>query len=454
MKIFLSNPPWKGEGWYGVRAGSRWPFTTRYDFRYPDGIHYMPFPFFLAYAAALLEREKEDVFLIDAVAEQFSEEEFLNRACAFRPGLSLQETSTASIDVDLRMARLIKERCGTLVALCGPHVSVFPLEILRENPFVDFVFIGEYEYTLLELVRSFSSGDRMGNIRGLAWRDGSGSPRINTRRPSMKGLDALPWPARHFLPMERYIDAFCGMPQPMLQLYASRGCPYHCIFCMWPDVMYGDHKYRVRDPVDVVDEIEHCLNKYRLESFYFDDDTFNIGKKRVLQIAEEIKKRSFGVPWACMARADTMDEEMLRAMAESGLIAVKYGVESASQEILDRSGKRLDLASVEKAVSFTRKLGIRYHLTFTFGLPGETWATIRRSIEWAKELDPSSVQFSITTPFPGTSYYEELKARGYILAKSWKEYDGSGSSVIRTESLSREDLEAACSLAYEEWDKH
>lgn len=415
---------------------------------------YVPFPFFLAYAAAVLERERFPVMLVDAIAEGLTEEEYLAKVAAFEPDLVLHETSTASITTDLRIARMIKESTRARVALAGPHVSVLGDQVLRENAFVDFVLAGEYELILLDLCRRLAAAAPVAGVQGLCYRNTDGAVRAAPRRPPIEDLDSLPWPARHFLPMENYRDAFCDMPHPMLQMWASRGCPYRCIFCLWPDVMYGGHEYRTRNPVDVADEIERCRKEYGFRSFYFDDDTFNLGKPRIVALCREIKKRNLRIPWAAMCRADAVDEEMLREMKDSGLIAVKYGIESASQEIVDASGKKLDLAKAERAIELTRKLGIRFHLTFTFGLPGETPETIKRTIRYALEKDPDCLQFSLATPFPGTAYHRALGGSGGIAAGSWDEYDGSGRSVIRTEHLSREDLEGWLSEAHRMWDKH
>lgn len=452
MKIFIGNPPWRKGNRLGVRAGSRWPFTMEAaaGARIPP---YVPFPFFLAYAAAVLERGRFPVMLVDAIAEGLTEDEYLARAAAFAPDLVLHETSTASIAADLRIAERIKDSTRARVALAGPHVSVLGEQILRDDESVDFILVGEYELTLLDLCGRLAEAAPLEGVRGLYFRDAEGRVRTNPRRPPIGDLDALPWPARRFLPMENYRDAFCDMPHPMLQMWASRGCPYRCIFCLWPDVMYGGHEYRTRDPADVADEIERCQREYGFKSFYFDDDTFNLGKPRIAALCREIKKRDLRIPWAAMCRADAVDEEMLQAMKESGLIAVKYGIESASQEIVDASGKRLDLDKAERAIELTRKLGIRFHLTFTFGLPGETSETIKRTIRYALEKDPDCLQFSLSTPFPGTEYHRTLAASGGIVAGSWDEYDGSGRSVIRTEYLSREELEDWLGEAYRAWDE-
>jgi radical SAM superfamily enzyme YgiQ (UPF0313 family) len=148
-----------------------------------------------------------------------------------------------------------------------------------------------------------------------------------------------------------------------------------------------------------------------------------------------------------MARADTMDEETLVAMAESGLAGIKYGIESAVQSIVTASGKELDLEKAKQTIDFTKKHGVKVHLTFTFGLPGETKESIEKTIAFALEQQTDSVQFSITTPFPGTTYFDDLKKKGFILSDNWDDFDGNASAVIRTENLTAQDLHLALKKA-------
>jgi hypothetical protein len=191
------------------------------------------------------------------------------------------------------------------------------------------------------------------------------------------------------------------------------------------------------------------------KSVYFDDDTFNCGKTRMLEFCSQIRMRKLEkIPWAIMARPDLMDEEILRNMKDAGLYAIKYGVESATQGLLDNINKGMDLKKTEEMIRLTESLGIKTHLTFTFGLPGETKESIRKTIDFAVNLDPNSVQFSITTPFPGTEFYNEMKKKGYILSHEWSEYDGNYKSVICSEHLSKKDLESAIRCAYREWVAH
>lgn len=450
MKIFFGNSPWRKPGYYGVRAGSRWPHFEK------NSSCYMPFPFFLAYAAALLEVNGFEIALVDGIAERLSEEAFFTRLEQSVPDVVVYEVSTPSIELDLRIAAETKRRLGDGVPIifCGPHHEMYRPDFLENHPEIDIVLKGEYEFTLLELVEKFQAGVALDDIRGAMIRTSAGKVQLNQDRPLEEDLGKFPVPARHLLPMERYLDLPGGIPAPSLQLWASRGCPFTCIFCSWPQIMYGGSNYRTRNPKHVVDEIEECVKEFGFKSFYFDDDTFNIGKPRMLELCNEIIRRGINLPWAIMARADCMDLEILSAMKHAGLVALKYGVESADPAILEATGKSLDLRKVRETVALTRELGIQFHLTFTFGLPGETKQSIRKTVDFALELDPDSLQFSIVTPFPGSKYFDMLDQKGYLLSKNWEEYDGYNRAVIRTDNLSREDLEHALVYANRRWKRH
>lgn len=252
--------------------------------------------------------------------------------------------------------------------------------------------------------------------------------------------------------MNKYWDLPGDIPYPSVQMLASRGCPFNCNFCLWPQVMYQGNSYRTRNIKDVVDEMEYLVKNRGFKSVYFDDDTFNVGKERMLQFCQAIRQRGLeSIPWAIMARADLMDREILEQMKSAGLWAVKYGVESCVQDLVEKYGKNMNLSKTTNIIKITKDLGIRVHLTFCFGISGETRESIQRTIDFALDQDPESVQFSILTPFPGTRLFEELDKKGMILTKDWSKYDGHSSCVFEPEGLSVKDLEIGKRRAYYLW---
>jgi len=448
MKVLLVNPPWVVGGRKGVRAGSRWPHL-----KIPEEEGYMPYPFFLGYASSLLKVNNFEVKVIDAIAEDISDDIFRKRIIDYSPDLLLSETSTPSIEQDINLLKELKKEIGCKLALAGPDINLFNKEFLKKYPSVDFVLIGEYEYILLELCHAIKNKTGFKGIKGLIFRIKKEVVE-NKRRELINDLNQLPWPDREELPIYKYHDCPGGIPEPSAQMWASRGCPYQCVFCAWPQIMYNGSNYRIRDVKDVVEEMEYLVKTKGFKSIYFDDDTFNIGKKRMLDLALEIRKRNLNIQWAFMGRADLSDRETLEALRSSGLAAVKYGMESGVQELVDKANKNLNLKKAIENIRLTKELGIKFHLTFTFGLPGETKQTIMQTINLALDLDPDSVQFSITTPFPGTKLYEDMKKQGNIISFDWQDYDGNTKSVIKTNTLDPEELKKAQEYAYKKWHEH
>ena len=267
----------------------------------------------------------------------------------------------------------------------------------------------------------------------------------------------MPFPHRRSLDMRLYHDNPGDLPGPSLQMIGSRGCPYKCDFCVWPQVVFNDNKYRTRSGKNMAEEVEHCFRQesFRYRSYYFDDDTWNIGDKRLVQFGDELIARGLDhIPWGAMCRADTMKKSTLEKLRRAGLHAVKYGVESGNQKVVDDCGKRLNLQTLRDMMLFTHSLGVRTHLTFSFGLPGETRSTMQETLDLALEFDPYTVQFSISTPFPGTRFYDWADKKGLLLTKDFSAYDGMSTSVVRSENLTAEELETFLEHAYTKWNEH
>ena len=446
-KVLLANLPWQRQGRWGVRAGSRWPHIKDKS----EG-NYLPFPFFLAYAASLLQKHNIEVSLIDAIAEQIPEDSFIQKILAMNFDYLVTETSIPSFYDDLNILKKISE-AGISIVLCGPNPEIYKPEFLKEHQFIDYVLYGEYEYTLLELIASLKKNKDLSRINGLIYKDDNKVVK-NPARPPFD-INLLPWPYREGLPMEKYWDLPGNIPHPSAQMIASRGCPFGCNFCLWPQVIYQGNHYRIRNIDDVVNEMEYLVKEKKFESVYFDDDTFNIGKERMLKICQAIKERALqNTPWAIMARPDLMDKEILTEMKSAGLWAVKYGVESCSQSLIKNCQKKLNLEKTTHVINLTKDLGIKTHLTFCFGFLGETKETIQETIDYSLSLGPDSVQFSILTPFPGTRLFEELDRQGKILTRDWSKYDGHYNCVFKPDNLSPKDLEEAKRKAYRLWGEH
>jgi anaerobic magnesium-protoporphyrin IX monomethyl ester cyclase len=442
MRVLVANPPWPGPG-YGARSDVRWPHK-RSD-------KYIEYPIYLSYTVAVVEQAGFEVSFIDAIMDELSIEAFAQRVQDMSPRLALIETSTPSIEFDLETAAAIKRLSPeTFVALLGSHPTHFDQETIRENPAVDAVVRGEFEYTCAELAKALDRGGNLSKVPGLTYRDGDGDVRRNADRPLFEPLDQTPFPARHIIQGEGYRAGIYSGGHPTAMV-SSRGCPYRCTFCLWPDVLYG-HKFRARSAENVVDEIEEAVRTYGHDEIYFDDDTFTIDRQRVMDICRMIQERGLEseVEWIAQCRVDTVDREMLEAMKAANCGYILFGVESGSPQMLKKMKKGITLDKVRHAFKLTKEVGIKTQAFFLFGMPGETQETIRETIDFAKEINASSTQFAVAIPHPGTALYEECKANGWLTSENWADYT-SEVCVVETPWLTAKEVEEARIHAYREF---
>jgi radical SAM superfamily enzyme YgiQ (UPF0313 family) len=208
--------------------------------------------------------------------------------------------------------------------------------------------------------------------------------------------------------------------------------------------LYRSGSYRARQAAALVEEIE-CVQRLHgpFRSIYYDDDTFNIGRGRMLALAEELAGKPWRIPFGCNARSDLFDAEVMKSLADVGLFNLRIGVESGDPEILRLARKDLDLDSVGRCIELAHRFGVKVHVTFTIGLAGESWESVRKTVAFARSIRPDSVAFTITTPFPGTRYFDEAVRDGFLTTRDWNQFNVVTSSVVRTARLSAEEISRA-----------
>jgi anaerobic magnesium-protoporphyrin IX monomethyl ester cyclase len=370
-------------------------------------------PLGISYIAAVLENEGYDVGVIDAVALGLTADEFRATLARGSPDVVCVTCMTSSIHGSLEAARIARG-LGATTVLGGTHLSIYPVETLSYDC-VDYGILGEGEYATLELVRALEAGGPVAGIKGLAYKTGDG---VAVNGPALvEDLDPLPFPARHLLPMDRY-SSIIGL-HPVTTMISSRGCPYRCGFCFKGP---SDRKHRTRGPKNVVDEMETVVRDYGIREIMFYDDVIALRRKSIVGICEEIIARGLDVKWESPARVDNVDLELLRLMKRAGCIRLRYGVESGDPEILESMNKGIDLAGVKRAFEWTRRVGIQTFAYFIIGYIGETSASIRRTLQFSRELDPDLVMFTLATPYPGTELYRQAQLQGYIKGDYWREF--------------------------------
>ena len=388
------------------------------------------YPTWLAQPAAMVEGSR----LLDAPADGLGMQDVL--ALAPQYDLVIMHTSSPSFPKDARVAELLKaENPRLVIGMVGAKVAVDPEGSLAASPAIDFVAREEFDYTCKEV----AEGRPLAEIKGLSYRSADGAIRHNEARPLIADMDELPWVAPVYKRDLKIPNYFIGYLQhPYVSIYTGRGCRSKCTFCLWPQTV-GGHKYRVRSPQNVIDEVRWIKeNMPEVKEIFFDDDTFTDGRQRVEEIARGLGK--LGVTWSCNAKAN-VPYETLRVMKENGLRLLLVGYESGNDQILHniRKGLRTDIA--RRFTSDCRKLGIAIHGTFILGLPGETEETIRETIEYAVEINPHTIQVSLAAPYPGTELYAQAVANGWL-----KENDGLNlvnSAGVQLAPLSYPGLEAS-----------
>lgn len=412
------------------------PFPSTYDQDALQAPEFLSPPLGLAYLASSLRQGGFSVSIRDLHVEGLAPESIVSTCRTLTPKMVGLTATTPTYPNALRVARFVRAwNPETMIVLGGVHATGMPRECLADGPF-DYIVLGEGETTMLELCRSLISGSTTEpkNIAGLAFRDSVGGVVITAPRMPIEDLDALPFPARDLLSLDRYVKkgALC----------TSRGCPNNCNFCAC-HMIFG-HRYRVPTVNRVLEEIEHLHYDYDMEEFDFNDDTFNWDPQRVLSICGGIGDRGLKLRWSCFCRAAQMKPEIAFALQKAGCGAVQFGVESGSPKILKEIGKRTSLRQIEDAVKASATAGIEAIVCgIMVGHPDDTVETVRETIDFAEHLltiGATRIMLSLLTPYPGTQIYEQVEKLGIrILTRDWEQYILSR-VVIETKNLSKEEL--------------
>ncbi|MFW6303322.1 MAG: B12-binding domain-containing radical SAM protein [Candidatus Sumerlaeota bacterium] len=392
-------------------------------------------PIDLLYAAASFEQGGASCRVEDYPGEGWDLERLLEDLKNEEPDLLLMSITTPGLDRDMQVAAQIKEHFPEiLIGAKGAHFNTLDIDALERYTALDLVFRGELEPACREL----AEGKPWPEIQGLTYRKADGQIHRSGNRPFVEDLDNLPFPARQLANNDLYIRPDTGEKQTTL--VTNRGCPFSCIYCLANQVA-GRHN-RVRSVQNIIEEIEQCIEKFGIRNFLFRSDLFTANKKWLLELCAEIKRRKLDIAWSCNSRVDTLDEEILSAMKEAGCWIVAFGIESGSQEMLERINKKTDLDKARRALKITRKAGLLSSIYFLVGLPWETPETIAANERFARELDPDILEVFYVYPFPGTPLYRKCVELGLLEEGEIPKqaYDRPAMNALQ---MSRDELAAA-----------
>ncbi len=296
-----------------------------------------------------------------------------------------------------------------------------------------FVARREFDFTIQEVAQ----GRPFEKVLGLSYRD-DGRVRHTGERPVLEDMDALPFVTpvyKRDLTVEHYAIGY--LEHPYVSLYTGRGCRSRCTFCLWPQTV-GGQRYRTRSPEHVADEMALAAKLFpQVREFFFDDDTFTDDAPRAEAIARRLGR--LGLTWSVNAKAN-VPYETLKVLRDNGLRLLLVGYESGSQAILNRVKKGVRLDAARRFTREAKALGITIHGTFILGLPGETRETIRGDHQFAREIDPHTIQVSLAAPYPGTALYEEARQNGWLADEALVNGVGVQQSALGYPHLSRSEI--------------
>jgi radical SAM superfamily enzyme YgiQ (UPF0313 family) len=338
-----------------------------------------------------------------------------------------------------------------IIVVGGPHVTGLPRFILK-SPVIDYAVVGEGEEAFLELINNLAADRPVEQVANLICRD-DGAVKINSVRPLITNLDKLPFPAWDLLMLDRYVDpAFYEGPH--LGLMSGRGCPYECYFCA-SRVVWG-RRVRYHSPANMIAEIEEAIGKYHIREFMFYDDTFTLHRKNIVQFCEGVIARHLDIRFYAQVRVDTIDVEIVQKLKAAGCFAVAIGVESGNEAILKTMGKRLTKDQIRAGCKALKAAKMPFLASYIIGHPGDTHETIRQTLDFANELDADQSKFLISTPYPGTRFFDMAVERGIISeegAEDLGDHTYFQHVAANLSAVSDEDLLAYQQQAFDDYDQ-
>lgn len=387
-------------------------------------------------AAVLLQNGFEDVLLVDAALEGYSnvrpldddptfikfgltDAEIVKRVADFKADIvGISSLFSALTECAFGVANAIRAAFPDMpIMMGGNHASYMASEIMADVPAIDWILSGEADYTFTDFVRKYFGGENFYEVPGLVWR-GKDGPLKNPKGPMISDMDSLPEPAYHLYDMEKYFEIdmphnpFTVSPR-VGTLMTSRGCPEKCYFCTSPN--YAGRSFRAMSAKRTIQVVKNLVDRYGIKELQILDDTFTTNWRRVVDIMEGIAPLGLRVCFPNSIRADyprMRDARltMFKAMKKGGVFQFGLGIEHGDQEFLDKVLlKNLDLSEVTATIELAHEAGIFVHANFILGFPFETAKNRETSINFAKSLDADSFGISLAAPLPGTPLWEIVK---------------------------------------------
>lgn len=445
IKVLFLNPPFHKR----FSREQRSPAVTKSNTLY--------YPKWLASAAGVAVKKGFSVDLLDAPAEGRDVKFIIDRIEKNQIGAIVCDTSTPSIYNDISVAKRIKEKNSKImICMVGRHVSALPEETMKLCDAIDVIAMREYEFTVCDWLDAIECGAKMDSVKGLVWRDEAGAIHKNDNREAIQNLDEIPFVTetyRKYLHIENYF--YSHSLYPLVVFDTSRGCPYRCTYCVYPQTFSGNI-VRYRSVENVVDEFKYVEQEFpKVKAVMLEDDTFIINKERTEKLADELIRRGNRLRFDCNCRADIGgDVKFLIKLRRAGARLFCVGFESGNDEVLQHMNKNMRTSSAIEFMNACKMAGIMVHGCFMMGNLNETMKGMRQTLEFAKRLKPDTAQFFPIMVYPGTIAYSEAKEKGYLTTEDfsqWLTNEGLHNTVINLPNISNRELVKFCDRARREF---
>jgi len=414
--VILNSVGIKNDGTYIIASPSRWCEGIKSKSRW-----FAYYPWELAYLSSLLKQETEhEIKFIDGCLMKVNKFDYFSKILIEKPDWLIMESATITFNENLWLVKRLKDKINAKLIFVGQHASVFPEETLAQG--IDYVVIGEYEYTVLEILKGSDSAE----IPGL----------YPNKRRSLVDVNNLPWPED--VNVRRIDYAYPGEPAEEfreIEVFASRGCPFNCNFCVARNVYYGIPNWRPRDAQNIIDEMKYLKDKYpEMEGVFFNEEVHNGSDNFILRLCKNIINNKLDyLHYEAMCDVRLLNKESIYAMKQAGYYKIRIGIESVSRNILKGINKDINIDELEEKLNMSKKNGLKTYGTFMFGAKGSTAVDDYKTIRFMQNLIRfkllDNVQVSICTPQPGTPFYNWCKEKGFINTDNFYKFDGGLYSV-------------------------
>ena len=400
-------------------------YYLRFDPKLWEAMQPYP-PLGTLYAASVLRQRGYEVSFFDAMLAG-SEEEWAQALDRHQPRFAVLYEDNFNYLSKMCLLRMrtaahtmieMAKNRGCTVILCGADATDHAEAYLARG--ADFVLLGEGEETLVELLDNLSgkSDKTPQDILGLVYHAREGVVH-NHRRPDIRELDALPFPAWDLVDVPRYRDIWRSRHgYYSMNMVTTRGCPFHCNWCAKP--IWGQ-RYNSRSPENVVAEMQWLKENFAPDHISFVDDIFGLKPGWLPRLGDLVETRGVKIPFKCLSRVDLLTRPgEVEAMRRAGAQTVWMGAESGSQKVLDAMDKGTRVEQIAEAARLLKSVGIRVGFFLQFGYPGETRTEIEQTIQMVRDCNPDDIGVSVSYPMPGTGFFESVKTQ-LGLQQNWND---------------------------------